>query len=230
VKLVRVPGVHRPVSDTWLLADAMRREGLDGASVVDLCTGTGALAISASRAGADRVTAIDLTRRAVTCARINSRLNGARVRVLRGDLLAPVAGESFDMIVSNPPYIPAETDELPRHGPTVPLDAGYDGRALLDRICREGPAHLRPGGVILVVHSSICGTERTVEAFRGAGLQADVVVDKPGPLGPVMTARAAMLRERGLLGEEDWEQIVVVRGRLAERPAGRERDRAPATG
>jgi release factor glutamine methyltransferase len=205
------------VSDTWLLADAMRREGLEGVHVVDLCTGTGALAISAAQGGAEAVTAIDLTRRAVTCARINGRLNRTRIRVRRGDLLTPVPGESFDMIVSNPPYIPAETDELPRHGPTVPLDAGYDGRALLDRICREGPAHLRPGGVILVVHSSICGTERTVEAFRQAGLEADVVVSKPGPLGPVMTARAAMLRERGLLGPEDWEQIVVVRGRLAER-------------
>lgn len=217
MKLVRLPGVHRPVSDTWMLADAMRREGLDGKSVADICTGTGALAISAARAGAESVTAVDLTRRAVTCARVNARLNGARVDVRRGDLFGPLAGARFDVIVSNPPYIPAETDELPRGGATIPLDAGRNGRALLDRICRAAPDHLYPGGAILVVHSSICGTDRTVEDFRQSGLEAEVVVRKPGRLGPVMTARAQMMRERGLLGPEDIEEIVVVRGRLADR-------------
>jgi release factor glutamine methyltransferase len=217
VKLVRLPGVHRPVSDTWMLADAMRREGLAGKTVADICTGTGALAISAARAGSASVTAVDLTRRAVTCARVNAVLNRARVDVRRGDLFGPLAGCRFDVIVSNPPYIPAETDELPRRGATIPLDAGRDGRALLDRICRSAPDHLEPGGAILVVHSSICGTGRTVEDFRRAGLDADVVVREPGRLGPVMTARARMLRERGLLGPEDSEEIVVVRGRLSER-------------
>lgn len=200
-----------------MLADAMRREGLAGKTVADICTGTGALAISAARAGAASVTAVDLTRRAVTCARVNAVLNRARVDVRRGDLFGPLAGCRFDVIVSNPPYIPAETDELPRRGATIPLDAGRDGRALLDRICRSAPDHLEPGGAILVVHSSICGTGRTVEDFRRAGLDADVVVREPGRLGPVMTARAKMLRERGLLGPEDSEEIVVVRGRLSER-------------
>ncbi|HEX2052516.1 MAG TPA: HemK2/MTQ2 family protein methyltransferase [Actinomycetota bacterium] len=216
MKLLRLPGVHKPVSDTWILADAMRQELRPGARVADICTGTGALAISAAQAGAGEVVGVDLTLRAVVFARLNARLNGARIRVRRGDLFGPLAGEKFDVIVSNPPYIPAETEELPRRGTTVPLDAGLDGRALLDRICAEAPDHLLPGGVVLLVHSSICGTEKTVEALAAGGLQADVVFRKPGKLGPVMTARAAMMRERGLLGPEDEEEIVVVRGRLAE--------------
>lgn len=214
MKLLRLPGVHKPVSDTWILADAMRRELEPGARVADMCTGTGALAISAALAGAGEVTGVDLTYRAVTCARLNARLNGARIRIRRGDLFGPVAGEKFDVIVSNPPYIPSPTEELPRHGATVPLDAGLDGRALLDRICRAAPEHLLPGGVVLLVHSSICGTDKTLQALSGAGLAADVVVSKPGKLGPVMTARAEMMRERGLLGPDDAEEIVVVRGRL----------------
>ena len=72
-----------------------------------------------------------------------------------------------------------------------------------------------------MVHSSICDTDRTVEEFARSGLAADVVVREPGRLGPVMTARAQMIRARGLLGPEDVEEIVVVRGRLAERLVGR---------
>ncbi|CAN5880751.1 methyltransferase [soil metagenome] len=205
-----------------MLAEAMRREGVTGRSVADLCAGTGALAVSAAQAGAASVIAVDLTRRAVLCARVNSWLNRAvEVDVRRGDLFGPLAGARFDIIVSNPPYIPAESDELPRRGPTIPLDAGSDGRALLDRICSGASDHLLPGGTILVVHSSICGTDQTVDAFTRGGLAADVIVREPGRLGPVMTARAEMMRERGLLGLEDIEEIVVVRGRLSDRLVAR---------
>ncbi len=195
----------------------MHRELKPGGRVADICTGTGALAISAAQAGAGSVTGVDLTYRAVFCAWLNSKLNRAPIEVRRGDLFGPLAAEKFDVILSNPPYIPSESEELPRRGTTVPLDAGLDGRALLDRICREAPNHLLPGGTILVVHSSICGTDRTIETFTRGGLQADVVISEPGQLGPVMTARAAMLRERGLLGPDDQEEIVVIRGRLSER-------------
>ncbi|MDQ4148625.1 MAG: methyltransferase [Actinomycetota bacterium] len=217
MKLLTLPGVHRPLNDTWMLADVMLQHDLDRARVVDLCTGAGVLAIAAARRGAN-VTAVDLTMRAVLSARINAFLAGATVRVVRGDLFAPIQQESFDMIVSNPPYIPAETDELPRRGPRVSLDAGLDGRALIDRICGEAPHHLLPGGVVLLVHSSICGTQQTCDALSAGGLESEVVLRRPGPLGPVMSARAEMMRERGLLGPEDREEIVVVRGR---RPSGR---------
>jgi release factor glutamine methyltransferase len=103
------PGVHRPISDTWMLAAALRAEGpAAGAALLDLCTGTGALAVwAALRLGAE-ATAVDVSRRAVLLARVNARLNGVRVRAVRGDLLAAVDGERFDVIVSNPPYVPSE--------------------------------------------------------------------------------------------------------------------------
>jgi release factor glutamine methyltransferase len=212
VKLLRIPGVHRPVSDTWLLAEAMHRERLSGARVADICTGTGALAISAARGGASSVDAVDLTHRAVLCARANAILNGVRVEVRQGDLCAPLAGRRFDVIVSNPPYIPAETDEPPTRASAIPLDAGRSGRALLDRLCCQAPGHLAPAGVILLVQSSICGVEQTVKLLEQAGIRAEVAVRRAGPLGPVMRRRAAMMRQRGLLGEDDVEDIVVIRG------------------
>lgn len=216
VKLFRLPGVHRPVSDTWLLGAAMCREPLAGASVVDMCTGTGALAIAAARAGAARVVAVDLTRRAVTSARLNARVQRVRIEVRRGDLFSVLKNESFDMIVANPPYIPAESERLPRHRAAVALDAGPDGRLLIERICRQSADHLRPGGVLLMVHSSICDAGATCRALSGAGLAPDVIVRQPGRLGPVMSARAPMMRARGLLGSEDLEEMVVVRGRRGQ--------------
>jgi release factor glutamine methyltransferase len=219
VRIITLPGVFQPRSDTWLLAQQLREQTLPPrASVLDLCTGSGALAVCAARRGARDVTAIDVSRRAAWTARINARLNGVRVRALRGDLFAPVVGRRFDAIVANPPYVPAARDELPRRGPERAWDAGLDGRALLDRICAQAPAHLRPGGFVLLVHSSVCDGERTLERLRAGGLEAEVVARQHGPLGPLLRARVSALVRRGLLragtGEEE---VLVIRGR---RPVG----------
>jgi release factor glutamine methyltransferase len=216
MRLVVMPGVFRPRSDSWMLARRMRDELEPGAAVADVCTGSGVLAVSAALAGAGAVTAVDVSRRSALTARLNARLNGVSIRALRGDLLDPVAGERFDLIVSNPPYVPAG-DELPTRGAERGWDAGRDGRALLDRICAEAPERLRPGGKLLIVHSSVCDTDRTVEMLSEHGLVADVAGRERGPLGPLLAARAATLERRGLLASGDREEeVVVVCGR---RPA-----------
>jgi release factor glutamine methyltransferase len=220
IRLLVPPGVFRPISDTWLLANALDREPLPrGARVLDLCSGSGALAIRAALGGA-HVTAVDVSRRAVLTIRLNARLNRVAIRAVRGDLLAAVAGERFDAIVSNPPYVPAPRDELPTSGLARAWDAGRDGRALLDRICADAPRHLLPGGRILLVHSSLLGVERTVEALEARGLTADVVASERGPLGPLMEGRRAHLEGEGLLAPGAREEdVVVVRGaQLPVRP------------
>jgi release factor glutamine methyltransferase len=195
-----------------MLAAALRAERLPpGARVLDVCTGSGILAVTAARAGA-RATAIDVSRRAVACASLNARLNGVRVRALRGDLFAPVAGERFDAIVSNPPYLPGA--EPPARGAEQAWEAGPDGRALLDRICREAPAHLEPGGVLLLIHSSLCDVTATLAALARRGLRAELIQRHHGPLGPLLRARAAQLEAHGLLAHgEREEDVVVVRAR-----------------
>jgi release factor glutamine methyltransferase len=213
VRLVTLPGVFRPISDTWLLADALDDEPLlPGARVLDLCSGSGALAIRAARR-AD-ATAVDVSRRAVAAIRLNARLNGVKVRALRGDLFDAVPGQQFNAIVSNPPYVPAPSDELPARGRTRAWDAGRDGRALLDRICEQAPRHLRPDGVLLVVHSSLLGYDRTVELLARGGLDVDLAAQQRGPLGPLMNGRRAHLEAEGLLepGRRE-EDVLVVRGR-----------------
>lgn len=219
MRIVVPPGVFRPRSDTWLLADLIRAEPrIPGSSVLDVCTGSGALAVAAAKGGAREVTAVDVSRRAVVTAWVNARLNGVRVRALRGDLFQPVADTPFDAIVSNPPYLPADEDELPRSGPARAWDAGRDGRALLDRILAGAPSLLRPGGLVLLIQSSLTGVDATLERLRAGGLErAEVVARRRGPLGPLLAARATELERRGLLqpGERE-EELVAIR---AVRPA-----------
>ncbi len=215
MRIVAPPGVFRPISDTWMLAGALRRELRPGASVLDLCTGSGAVAISAARAGA-RATAIDLSRRAVLAARLNARLNGVSLRVLRGSLFEPVGDERFDFIVSNPPYVPAEDPELPSRGLRRAWDAGLDGRVLLDRILDEAPKHLTPGGAVLVVQSTIIGEEATLARLGAGRLSAEVVERREGPLGPLMEGRREHLEAQGMLAPgQRTEELLIIRGRRA---------------
>jgi release factor glutamine methyltransferase len=218
VRLVTLPGVFRPISDSRMLAEALRRETLPaGARVLDLCTGSGLLALTAALRGVRDVTAVDVSRRALLTVRLNARLNGVKIRTLRGSLFEPVAGERFDAIVSNPPYVPAATDDLPTRGTCRAWEGGTDGRALLDRILAEAPAHLRPGGRLLVVHSSILDFSATDRALAAAGMSAEVAGRARGPLGPLMTANRELLEARGMLrpGEAE-EEVHVIRARSAE--------------
>jgi release factor glutamine methyltransferase len=207
------PGVYRAEGDTAMLTDVMRQGSFAlGRDVLDLGTGSGALAVAAARAGAITVTAVDLSLRSVAATWLNARLHGLAVTVRRGDLFAPVAGRRFGLVVANPPYVPAETDRLPRHRKARCWDAGPDGRALLDRICAGVADVLAPGGDVLLVHSGVCDTDLTLDALDHAGLVPQVLAKATVPFGPVMRARAALLESRGLIGPGQREEELVVVG------------------
>lgn len=214
LRILTLPGVFSPPSDCRLLAGLIEESGLArGARVLDVFTGSGALAVVAARAGARDVTAIDISRRAVVTVRANAWLNRVRVRALRGDLLAPVAGERFDLIVANPPYLPGQDDTLPARGPARAWEGGRDGRRLVERLCAAAPDHLEADGTLLIVHSSLTGEQATLDSLREAGLRAEVLSRVPGPLGPIAAARAPMFEERGLLAPgERWEDMLVLQG------------------
>lgn len=219
MRILAPPGVFRPRSDTWLLADLMRSEcRLHGSRVLDVCTGSGALAVAAARNGAGEVTAVDSSHRAVLVARLNARLNRVRIQALRGDLFDPVRGRRFDTIVSNPPYVPAAHDALPTRGPARAWDAGRDGRALVDRIAEEASPLLRPRGALLLIQSSVTGVTATLERLVRSGLDdVCVVARRRGPLGPLLGKRAEQLEAQGLLrpGEREEELVAI----SARRPA-----------
>jgi len=214
MRIITLPGVFQPRTDSWMLAEALGDVMPPGARVLDLCTGSGVLAITAALHGASAVTAVDVSRRSVATVRLNAALNGVRVRALRGDLFGAVPGERFDVVVSNPPYVPDARATPPDTGANRAWDAGLDGRVVLDRICRDAAGHLEPGGVALLVHSSICGEQQTLEALRAQGLDASVLARRRGRLGPLLAARAPELEAKGLLAPgERTEELLVVGGR-----------------
>ncbi|MDQ3787927.1 MAG: methyltransferase [Actinomycetota bacterium] len=212
MSLTRLPGVYRPQHDTWLLAGALAEAGISpGASVLDIGCGTGALSLAAASTRPRSITAVDVSRRAVWAARVNAALRGVRAEIHHGDAFDTVAGRTFDLVLANPPYVPGRGE--PPRGRHRAWDAGVDGRAVLDRLCANAPLLLAPGGTLLVVHSGLCGEDRTLHQLRGGGLKAQVVVRADVPFGPVMRGRQRELLELGLIEPgQETEELVVIRG------------------
>ena len=155
VTLRAQPGALIPRNDTETLCEQALARMQGRERVLDLCTGTGALAIAiALRFSGAQVTAADISADALAVARQNIADTGARVTLRQGDLFAAVAGERFDIIVSNPPYITAEemADLQPevRREPALALYGGLDGLDFYRRIAREAPDYLSPGGWLLL--------------------------------------------------------------------------------
>lgn len=126
-------------------------------SVLDLCTGSGCLAILAAEAfGQAQVDAVDLSADALAVAALNVADYGLgeRIRLVESDLFAALEGRTYDVIISNPPYVNAESvAALPpeyQAEPALALGSGSDGLDATRRILAAAPAHLNPGGVLVV--------------------------------------------------------------------------------
>jgi ribosomal protein L3 glutamine methyltransferase len=136
--------------------DGFLKDGGSVRRVLDLCTGSGCLAILAAMAFPDAtVDAVDISGPALDVARRNvadHRLED-RIRLLKGELFDPVEKERYDLILANPPYVDASgMTALPpeyRHEPSLALAAGEDGLVVISRIVREAGAHLEPDGGLL---------------------------------------------------------------------------------
>jgi len=148
-----------PRPDTELLVEtALELQPASPAKVLDLGTGTGAIALAlASDCPAWQVTAVDRVEEAVALAERNrQRLGLGNVRVLVSHWFGSLAGQRFDLILSNPPYIRAEDPHLVegdvRFEPSSALVAGSDGLDDLRVIVAQAPEHLVPGGWLLLEH------------------------------------------------------------------------------
>ena len=147
--------IPRPETETLCEIALGFLKELPSPTALDLGTGSGAIAIVLQHECPEaRVTAVDISPDALAVVTENARRNRADIRFLQGDLFAPVAGERFDCIVSNPPYVERDARQtLPAEvlwEPELALDGGEDGLAFYRAIAREAPAHLFPDGLLCV--------------------------------------------------------------------------------
>ncbi len=150
-----------PRPETELVLEAALAALPPGGRALDLCTGSGCLGVSLAleRPGA-RVLATDVSEDALAVARENAAALGAVVEFATGDVWAAVHGAArFDVVVSNPPYVPSkELSALSREvrrEPCIALDGGEDGLEVIRRVVAGAPARLVPGGVLCVeMHES----------------------------------------------------------------------------
>jgi release factor glutamine methyltransferase len=149
--------IPRPDSERLVevALERTRQRSMSGAAL-DLCTGSGCVAIAFARQRPTwSVTASDISPEALEVARGNAHRTGAvrNLRLLQGSLFAPVSGERFDLISANPPYIAAgEIAGLPvdvrDFEPRLALDGGADGLVFVREIAALAPAHLKPRGLL----------------------------------------------------------------------------------
>jgi len=172
------PAVLIPRPETEVLIDLAlaKLAGLTAPRLVDLGTGSGIVAISlALECPAAQVAALDLSADALAVARNNAGRLGARVDFRQGDWFAPLAGECFDVIVSNPPYVADGDPHLALNGlpfePKMALTDGADGLACIRRIITDAPKHLKPGGWLLFEHGYDQG-EASRNLLTAAGFKA----------------------------------------------------------
>jgi len=149
--------------------------------IVDVGTGSGAIAVAlAHKLPCAQIAAIDISSRALAVAEENAKRNGVAVRFLLGDLLAPVAGEIFEIIVSNPPYVPTvDRDtlsvEVREYEPALALFAGGDGLDVYRRLIPAAFDALTPGGFVALEIGY--GQSTAVEALlASAGFEQIVFV------------------------------------------------------
>ncbi len=181
--------VPRPDTETVIeVARALRTDRAAPCRVLDLCTGSGAIAIAlAKELPAAHVVATELSPEAAAIAMKNAARHGfaERVEVRTGDLFAPIdrERERFDLIVSNPPYIAsaviATLSAEVRGEPRMALDGGPDGLQFYDRICGAARDYLLPGGGLVVEHG-YDQADAVRERFERAGFAEVTLVHDLG--------------------------------------------------
>lgn len=184
-----------PRHDTEVLVDQAVILKPDAASVLDIGTGSGCVAVSlASRLPAASITATDISTSALVVANRNFAKYCLNVEVLCGSLFEPVAGRSFDLIVSNPPYIPtleisSLEPEVRDYDPLGALDGGSDGLVFYKKIIPDALAHLNTGGWLLLEVGSGQAND-VMQLFKDTnGYNQFLTANDPGGVERIVAAK-----------------------------------------
>ena len=168
--------VYIPAEDSYLLADNLQIN--EGQSVLEIGTGSGIVAMYASRL-TDSVTVTDINFDACRLAEENFRANGIDgIEILFGNLFEPVKNRKFDVILFNTPYLPTEEDEVLDNTINYAFDGGLNGRKVIDLFLNEVGNHLNDGGIVQLIQSSLSGNEETLEKLDSLGFIAEIAASE----------------------------------------------------
>ena len=164
--------VYIPAEDSYLLADNL--EIKDGQSVLEIGTGSGIVAMYASKL-TDNITVSDINFDACELARKNFKENGIdNIEILFGNLFEPVKNKKFDVILFNTPYLPTDKDEVLGNTINYAFDGGLNGRKVIDLFLNEVKNHLNDGGIVQLIQSSLSGNEETLTKLDELGFMAEI--------------------------------------------------------
>ena len=172
----RVPeGVQAPKAGSLFFCRHLNARR--GERMLEIGAGFGLAAVLAARAGA-HVVATDVAPAAVETVRLNAALNGVTVDARLGDCYAPVAGERFQLVCSNPPQMPTPPGRERDDAAAAADNGGIDGWEVLDRIIAGAPAHLAPGGRLVFSIVAVLGRKTAFAKIEAAGLVPAVVASE----------------------------------------------------
>ena len=164
--------VYVPAEDSYLLAENL--EIKEGQSVLEIGTGSGIVAMYASRL-TDKITVSDINFDACELARKNFEDNNIEnIEILFGNMFEPVENRKFDVILFNTPYLPTEDDEVIDDTINYAFDGGLNGRKVIDLFLNEVGNHLNDGGIVQMIQSSLSGNEETLEKLDNLGFIAEI--------------------------------------------------------
>ncbi len=178
--------VYEPAEDSFLFAEKLHLAA--GVRVLDLGTGSGILAVTAAKQGAE-VVAVDINPYAVCIAKANAELNRVEVRIdfVQGSLFSAFATIAFfDVVLFNAPYLPSEVGEDESWIGRA-WAGGANGRLWVDRFIEEVAMYLKPGGRVLLMQSTLTGIEETIQRFTSVGMSAVVVATQNLPFFETLT-------------------------------------------
>ncbi len=165
--------VYEPDDDTFLLLENINAKKTD--TVLEIGIGTGIVSLFLAKI-AGHVTGVDINPTAVRLAGKNAELNSiTNVKIFKSDLFEKIRGK-FDLIVFNLPYVP--TEEKTGEPIAAAWDGGADGRKVTDRFLKQAIAHIKDGGRIVVVDSSLGKHKKTIDFLEKNGFRAKILAEK----------------------------------------------------
>ena len=174
-----------PRQETEIMVDNIIREnkGRDNLTVLDLCSGSGCIGLAIAKHLKATVTLVDISSKAISVAKNTAEINNVAVEIIESDLFEKVDGK-YDIIVTNPPYIPSEDclsleKEVIDYDPMLALDGGQDGLDLIRKIVKDSPNHLNKNGLIYMEYG-IGQTEDIRPLLKSSFDNIEIVKDYSG--------------------------------------------------